>query len=206
MFTGIIRELGTVDRVERATGLVRLAIYAPKIAPRLEPMESVAVHGVCLTVAGIRRRIIVFDVIPETQRLTTLGALRSGDRVHLEPSLTLSDRLGGHLLLGHVDGLGTIAKRRQRSGELVLDVRVPPGLRTFLIPKGPVAINGVSLTVGGALGGSTLAVHLIPDTLRRTTLGELEEGNQVNVEFDYIAKLVRHFLHHKTYATLPEMG
>ena len=202
MFTGIIRELGTVDRVERATGIVRLAVYAPKIAPRLEPMESVAVHGVCLTVVAIRRRMIIVEIIPETRRWTTLGALRSGDRVHLEPSLTLSDRLGGHLLLGHVDGLGTVAKRRRDSGELIVDIRVSPSLRTLIVPKGSVAINGVSLTVGGALGGSTFAVHLIPETLRRTTLEDLEAGDRVNIELDYIAKLVRHFLHHKTHATL----
>ena len=201
MFTGIIRELGTVDRVERATGLIRLSVYAPKTAQRLEPMESVAVHGVCLSVVAIRRRAISFELIPETQRLTTLSTLRSGDRVHLEPSLSLTDRLGGHLLLGHVDGLGTVAARRQRSGELVLDIRVPSGLRTFLVPKGPVAINGVSLTVGG-VRASTFAVHLIPETLRRTTLGCLEAGDRVNIELDYVAKLVHHFLRHKTYASL----
>ena len=192
MFTGIIRELGTIERVERANGLVRFAVYAPKIAPRLEPMESVAVDGVCVTAVAIRRRAIVFEVIPETQRLTTLGGLRSGSRVHLEPSLSLVDRLGGQLLLGHVDGLGTVVTRRQRAGEQVVDIRVPPRLRTFLVPKGPVAINGVSLTIGGVVG-SMFAVHLIPETLRRTTLGSLEAGDRVNVELDYVAKLVHHF-------------
>ena len=201
MFTGIIRELGTIERVERANGLVRFAVYAPKIAPRLEPMESVAVDGVCVTAIAIRRRAIVFEAIPQTQRLTTLGGLRSGSRVHLEPSLSLVDRLGGQLLLGHVDGLGTVVARRQRAGELVVDIRVPPRLRALLVPKSPVAINGVSLTVG-VIRGSTCAVHLIPETLRRTTLGRLEAGDRVNVELDYVAKLVRHFLHRKTYATL----
>ena len=201
MFTGIIRELGTVDRVERATGLIRLAVYAPKTAQRLEPMESVAVDGVCLTVVAIRRRMILFEAIPETQRMTTLGTLRSGDRVHLEPSLALSDRLGGHLLLGHVDGLGTVIRRRQRSGELALDIRVPPRALALLVPKGPVAVNGVSLTVGD-IGRSACTIHLIPETLRRTALGDLEAGDGVNIEVDYMAKLVRHFLDHATYATL----
>ena len=192
MFTGIIRELGTVERVERATGLIRLTVYAPKTAPRLEPMESVAVDGVCVTVIAIRRRAIVFEAIPETQRLTTLGTLRRGSRVHLEPSLSLVDRLGGQLLLGHVDGLGTVVTRRQRAGELVVDIRVPPGLRPWLVPKGPVAINGVSLTVGD-VGRSTFVIHLIPETLRRTTLGSVKAQDCVNVELDYVAKLVRHF-------------
>ena len=192
MFTGIIRELGTVERVERVQGLIRLAVYAPNTAQRLEPMESVAVDGVCVTVVAIRRRRICFEVIPDTQRVTTLGALRSGDRVHLEPSLTLSDRLGGHLLLGHIDGLGAVIRRQQRIGELAVDIRVPPSLRAFLVPKGPVAINGVSLTVG-SVGRSVFTVHLIPETLRRTTLGSLEVGHRVNIEVDYMAKLVRHY-------------
>ena len=198
MFTGIIRELGAVERVARAKGLIRLAIYAPKTAERAAPMESVAVDGACLTVAGICRGTLTFELIPETQRLTTLGALRAGSRVHLEPSLTLADRLGGHLLLGHVDGLGTVAGRRQRAGESVLEIRVPSGLETLLVPKGSVAVNGVSLTLGERSSGSTFAVHLIPETLRRTTLGSLERGDRVNIELYYIAKLVRHFLRHKT--------
>ena len=201
MFTGIVRELATVERVERAKGLVRLALYAPATSQRLEPMESVAVDGVCLTVTGIRRRVILVEVIPETQRLTTLGTLRRGDQAHLEPSLTLSDRLGGHLLLGHIDGLGAVTKRRQRAGELILTIRVPPHLRPLIVPKGPVAIQGVSLTVG-SVGGSTIAVHLIPETLRRTTLGSCQVGDRVNLELDYLAKLVRHFLRSRSYATL----
>ena len=190
MFAGIIRELGTVSRVERSKGLTHLSIYAPKTTARVERLESVAVNGVCLSVVDLSRQAMVFEMIPETQRLTTLGNLRSGDRVHVEPSLSLSDRLGGHILFGHVDGLGTVVKRRQLAGELVLEIRIPPQLRTFLVPKGPVAVDGVSLTVGARLTTSTFSIHLIPETLRQTTLRSRLVGERVNVELDYLAKLV----------------
>ena len=194
MFTGIVQELGTVARLERAKGLVRLAIQAPNTALRVQRVESVAVHGVCLSVVDIRPHTLIFEVIPETLRLTTLGALRAGSRVHLEPSLSVSDRLSGHILFGHVDGLGTVVRRRQRPGELALDIRVPPALRRFLVPKGPVAVDGVSLTVGEAPTASTFSIHLIPETLRLTTVGAKQVGDRVNLELDYFAKLVHQLL------------
>ena len=194
MFTGIIQELGTVARVERAKGLVRLSISAPKTASRVQRLESIAVNGVCLSVVDLRQHAMIFEIIPETQRLTTLGTLRTGDRVHLEPSLSLTDRLGGQFLFGHVDGLGTVRARRQVAGEWALEIRVEPGLRKFLVAKGPVALDGVSLTVGRKLTASSFSVHLIPETLRRTTLGSLTVGDRVNVELDYIAKLVHQFV------------
>lgn len=197
MFTGIIREIGTIAKVQRSAGLLRLTVTAPKTSALVQPMESVAVNGICLSATQVRGGAMTFEIIGETQRLTTLAALRSGSRVHLEPSLSVTDRLSGHLLLGHVDGTGTIASRRQRTGELILSVRVSPRLRSWLVPKGPVAIDGVSLTVGQALGGSIFPVHLIPETLRRTTLGEREVGERLNIEIDYIAKLVRQFVHQR---------
>ena len=200
MFTGLIQELGTVARLERGREVVRLAIQAPKTALRVQRVESVAVHGVCLSVVDIRLHTLIFEVIPETLRLTTLGALRAGSRVHLEPSLSVSDRLNGHILFGHVDGLGIVVRRRQRPGELALDIRVPPALRKFLVPKGPVAVDGVSLTVGEAPTASTFSIHLIPETLRLTTVGAKQVGDRVNLELDYFAKLVQQLLrfrHHK---------
>ena len=200
MFTGLIQELGTVARLERGREVVRLAIQAPKTALRVQRVESVAVHGVCLSVVDIRLHTLIFEVIPETLRLTTLGALRAGSRVHLEPSLSVSDRLNGHILFGHVDGLGIVVRRRRRPGELALDIRVPPALRKFLVPKGPVAVDGVSLTVGEAPTASTFSIHLIPETLRLTTVGAKQVGDRVNLELDYFAKLVQQLLrfrHHK---------
>ena len=190
MFAGIIRELGTVDRIESGRGLVRLTIYAPEIASRVGRLESVAVNGVCLTILDLRRHAMIFEVIQETQRLTTLGALCRGDRVHLEPSLSVLDRLNGHFVFGHVDGLGTVVKRRQRAGEVLLEIRVAPRIRRFLVPKGPVAVDGVSLTVGETPGVSTFLIHLIPETRRQTTLGARRVRERVNIEVDYLAKLV----------------
>ncbi|MBI2104541.1 MAG: riboflavin synthase [Candidatus Omnitrophica bacterium] len=194
MFTGIVQELGTVADLSRRKGLVRLAIQAPNTASRVRRAESVAVHGVCLSVIDLRPGTLVFEAIPETLRLTSLGSLRAGSRVHLEPSLSVSDRLGGHILFGHVDGVGTVVRRRQRPGELALDIRVPPALRKFLVPKGPVAVDGVSLTVGGSPTASTFSIHLIPETLRLTTLGAAQAGDRVNLELDHFAKLVHQFL------------
>jgi len=193
MFTGIIQEIGTVARVERARGLVRLMIHAPKTASRVQRLESVAVNGVCLSVVDLRRETLLFEVIPETQRLTTLGRLRRADRAHLEMSLSLADRLNGHLLLGHVDGVGRVVKRRQLSGELVLEIRLEQRLHRLLTPKGPVAIDGISLTVGRTLGAATFTIHLIPETMRHTTLGARRVGDHANIELDYIAKLIRQF-------------
>ena len=194
MFTGIIQEIGTVERVERKRGVTRLSIQAPKTAARVAPLESVAVNGTCLTAVQVGRGLMVFEVIGETRGLTTVGTLRPGARVNLEPSLTLVDRINGHILLGHVDGPGTIVRRAQRAGELVLEIRVPAGVRRFLVPKGPVAVDGVSLTVGSRLTASAFTVHLIPETLRQTTLRDTPSGARVNIEVDYLAKLVHQFL------------
>lgn len=194
MFTGIIQELGTVVRAKRAKGLVRLTVSAPKIASTVGRLESVAVNGVCVSVVNVRHGTLTFEVVRETQQLTTLGALRAGHRVNLEPSLAVTDRLNGHFVFGHVDGMGTVLKRRQLAGELVLDIKVTPSLRKFLVPKGPVAVDGVSLTVGRTPGPSAFTVHLIPETLRQTTLASRAAGDRVNLELDYLAKLVAQFV------------
>lgn len=194
MFTGIVQERGLVARVERAKGLARLSLLAPKTASRVGVSESVCVSGACLTVVAVRHGTLTFEAVPETLRLTTLGALRSGAHVNLEPSLTMADRLGGHLVFGHVDGMGTVVKRQSRGGETVLTLRVPREVRRLLVPKGPLAVDGVSLTVGPRLTGSTCTLHLIPETMRLTTLGEARVGQRVNLEADYFAKLAWQFL------------
>ena len=193
MFTGIIRELGTVTRIERSKDLVRLTVFAPRTAARVGPLESIAVNGVCVSVVQVSRGAMTFELIPETRRLTTLGTLTPGVRVHMEPSLAMSDRLNGHILLGHVDGVGSVVTRRQFQGELVLEIRAPTALRRFLVPKGPIAVDGVSLTLGQAVRRSTFTIHLIPETLRQTTLGSRRRGQPVNLEVDYLAKLILQF-------------
>ena len=189
MFTGIVQEMGTVSRIQRANGVVRLTVDAPKTAATVHPLESVAVNGVCLSGVARRSPSLAFEMIAETQRLTTLGALRAGERVNLEPSLRLSDRLNGHLVFGHVDGIGTVTARRQLSGETVLQIAVPRRLGSYLVSKGPVTLDGISLTVGRVPTASSFTVHLIPETLRQTTLAGRHAGARVNVEVDYFAKL-----------------
>ena len=205
MFTGIIRDIGTVACVERSHGVVRLTVAAPKIVSLVQPLDSVSVNGVCLSVAQARAGAMTFEMIPETQRATALGRLRSGSRVNLEPSLSVLDRLGGHLVFGHVDGVGTITARRPRAGELAVEIRIPPRLRRFLVPKGPVAVDGVSLTVGPRLFASRFTIFLIPETLRQTTLSVRRVGDLVNIEIDYFAKLIRQWVHPHNRARAPRL-
>ena len=190
MFTGIVRELGTVVSVERKPDVWRFCIAAPKTASGLTVGESVAVNGVCLSVVENRRGLLSVDAIAETRRRTTLGALTAGLRVNLEPSLSLSDRLNGHLVLGHVDGVGRVLRRDRRAGEWSLSIRVERALRASLVPKGPITVDGVSLTVGAAMTPTTFRVFLIPETLQKTTLSVRQAGDRVNLETDYLAKLV----------------
>ena len=190
MFTGIVREIGTVAGTRRGRGLMRLSIVAPRTAAHVGRLESVAVAGVCLSVVRLTSGTMEFEAVPETLARTTLGRLKQGARVNLELSLTLTDRLNGHLVFGHVDGMGTVVGRTNRGGELVLRIRVPPALRRGIIAKGPITVDGVSLTVGPRPGRGVFSVHLIPETLRQTTLGERRTGDAVNLEIDYIAKLV----------------
>ncbi len=194
MFTGIVQELGTVAEIKRARGLHRLRIQAPKLGPRMQPGESVAVNGVCLSVVQADARGFGFEMIPETVRRTNLGRLVLGARVNLESSLSLSDRLNGHLVLGHVDGPGTISRRTERGGQITLEIRVARALRKSVVPKGPIAVDGVSLTVGPQPSRTGFSVFLIPDTLRKTTLSFRRAGDVVNLEVDYLAKLTMQFL------------
>lgn len=190
MFTGLIRELGVITRLRNGGGLLRLELSAPRLAARVGVLESVAVNGVCLTVTRAQAGRLEFEMIPETRQRTALARLRRGDQVHLEPSLTLADRLNGHLVLGHVDGVGRVISRRQRPGMLVVTVQADAAVRRWLVPKGPITVDGVSLTVGPGVRGGRFMLFLIPETLKRTTLGERRAGDLVNLEADYLAKLV----------------
>lgn len=193
MFTGIVTATGTVRRLTRRGGGLELALDAGALAGDLRVGDSLAVNGVCLTVRDLRGETVVADLMPETARLTTLGGLRAGDRVNLEPALRLGDRLGGHLVTGHVDGVGTVRAVRREGNAVVLDVAAPPAVSRYLVPKGSVAVDGASLTVAGcAADGFT--VSLIPHTLAVTTLGRLRPGDRVNLEADLVGKYVAQHL------------
>jgi riboflavin synthase len=194
MFTGIVEALGRIGAVQGTPGGRRLTVMVPdEPAWRLALGESVAVSGVCLTVVDSAPSALAFDLAEETLRVTTLGGLGAGDPVNLERPLRLDGRLGGHLVLGHVDGVGRVSGVRSEGDGTWVNVEVPARLRPLLIPKGSVAVDGVSLTVA-ALEEDAFAVALIPHTLAVTTLGQRRGGDPVNLEMDVIGKYVRGFL------------
>jgi riboflavin synthase len=186
MFTGLIREVGEVDELERTEGGARLRVRA-RLASGLEAGDSVAVAGACLTVAEPGDDGFAADVINQTLSLTTLGELGPGGQVNLEPALRVGDALGGHLVQGHVDAVGTVAATAADGIARRVRVELPGELRRYVVEHGSVALDGVSLTIAG-LDEQGFDVSLIPETLERTTLGELAEGSRVNVEVDQIAR------------------
>jgi riboflavin synthase len=195
MFTGIVAELGEVVALEQLTDAARITVRGPAVAAGAKPGDSVAVNGVCLTVTGLSGAEFTADVMAETLRRTGLGALAPGSPVNLELPLRLGDRLGGHMVQGHVDGLATVLTRSPGEHWDVLRIAVPPGLGRYLVEKGSVAVDGVSLTVS-AVGGQPLwfEVSLIPATLAATTLGQVQPGSAVNLEVDVIGKYVENML------------
>ncbi len=193
MFTGLVEVLGAVrDLVSDGVGR-RLTVAAPEIAAQLTLGESVAVNGSCLTVVAHDAETCCFQLSPETLQRTNLGALRLGDRVNLERSLRLSDRLGGHLVQGHVDGVGQVAERRTEGEWVTMWFSCPPDLAAQMVSKGSVTVDGVSLTMVD-VGADRFSVALIPHTLAHTTLGFKQPGDAVNLETDLIGKYVGRYL------------
>lgn len=196
MFTGIVQTTGRIDRVERRAHGARIVIVCPELqAASLSEGDSVAVSGVCLTALDIGRESFAADLSAETLDRTTLGARRPGDAVNLEPALRASDRLGGHLVSGHVDGLGRVRSIEQSNGNLHLSA--PTELMRYIAPKGSITVDGVSLTVN-QVGDADFTMAIIPHTRERTTLGELTAGAEVNLEVDLIARYVARLLKPET--------
>jgi riboflavin synthase len=200
MFTGIVQHVGRVVSAKAAAGGGRrLSIEAGPLARGLAAGGSLAVNGACLTARTVRGGLAEFDAVAETTSRTTLGALRAGDRVNLERPLRLADSLDGHLVQGHVDGLAVVSKIAESGpagaaqGQWLVSLEAPPDLADCMVPKGSVALDGVSLTLVDVSGGA-FRVALIPETLERTTLGEWTPGRRVNVETDLLGKYVRKFL------------
>jgi len=186
VFTGIIREVGSVESIVRTADGARLRVAAGA-AGELPDGGSISVNGVCLTVAGETEGAFEADVMNQTLSLTTLGSLDAGDRVNLEPAVRAGEPLGGHLVQGHVDGTGRVIEVAEDGFARRVRIEVPAEIRRYVAEHGSVAIDGVSLTVA-ALTDDSLEVSLIPETLERTTLGELEEGSAVNLEVDVVAR------------------
>ena len=188
MFTGLIEDIGTVQRIDAGDEGARLRIRT-SLASELSSGDSIAVNGACLTAVAADGDAFEADVVNRTLELTSLGPLRPGERVNLELPMRLGDRLGGHLVQGHVDGTGAVVGSTEDGFGRRLVISVPEDLRPYLVERGSVTVDGVSLTIAGVSGG-TFEVALIPDTLERTTLGEAEEGRRVNLELDVIARYV----------------
>jgi riboflavin synthase len=185
MYTGITRGTFAVTRVEREPNLLRYAVALPAALRRgLEPGASVAIDGVCQTVVALRRGQVTFDAIRETLDKTTLGALRVGARVSVERSYRIGDELGGHELAGHVVGTGVVEHVVREGHRVSLRIRVPRAWMRYVLPKGFVAIDGSSLTVGDTFARGAFDLHLVPETLRLTNLGKKRVGDRVNVELD----------------------
>ena len=197
MFTGLVEDLGTVAAIERRPAGARLTIATRFEPGDLEHGASIAVDGACLTVIDAQSGRFSADVSAETLARTTLGARQPGDRVNLERPLALGDRLGGHLVLGHVDGVGMILERSRVGDAENVVVRLPPGLAMLVVEKGSICLDGISLTVNGLPGDDRVALMLIPETLRATTWGEKRAGEAVNVEADILGKHVARLLQFK---------
>ncbi|NIA06984.1 MAG: riboflavin synthase [Actinobacteria bacterium] len=210
MFTGLIEYVGQVTEVRVLPTGKQLQVELGPLAEGLRTGDSVAVDGVCLTVTAIKGSVASFDVVATTLAKATLGGLSIGRGVNLERPITLQDRLGGHLVAGHVDGTASLQKWSRASGGRIAHFKTDAQLTDFMIPQGSVALGGVSLTVADLTNG-TFSVALIPTTLARTNLGQLRVGQSVNVETDLIGKYVAKLLATKkmgqvTMETLREHG
>ena len=189
MFTGIVTTLGIVKRSRRRSDLLDLEIEAPKLARTLDVGDSVAVNGVCLTATRTTRRSFKTQAMDETLTVTTIGSLAKGSSVNLEPAARFSDRIGGHLVQGHVDHTASVVRVEELEGARRVWFAPPEEALRYLVPRGSIAIDGVSLTVV-EVGRTSFQVALIPHTLAITTLKDLAVGSRVNIELDVIAKYV----------------
>lgn len=193
MFTGIVRELGRVASREGGVEGVRLTVVAPATAPGTAAGDSIAVDGVCLTALGADGDLLAFDAVPETLRRTTLGGLGVGDEVNVEPAVRAGEPLGGHVVQGHVDGVGVVQSVEAEGEGLRVFVTAPADVLRYCVEKGSVTVQGVSLTVA-EVAEDAFAVALVPHTLEATTLGRVAPGVRVNLEVDVLAKYVERLL------------
>ena len=196
MFTGLVQTLGRVERIVPRAGATRLLIRSDLPVDSMRDGESVAVDGVCLTVARRAAGVFEADAVAETLARSTLGSLGVGSSVHLERALAVGDRLGGHLVQGHVDAVARVVALRKLGGDVRLEVSLPASLRGFVAFKGSIALSGVSLTVS-AVKARSFEVALIPETVRRTKLGSARRGDPLNVEVDLIARYLDALLRHR---------
>lgn len=204
MFTGLIEEIGQIAAVQKQGGAVRFTISATEITQDLAVDDSISVNGVCLTAIRVSPQKFDVEAVEETLRKTTLGSFRTATKVNLERCLRLSDRLGGHIVQGHVDSVGEVISFREQQGGRLLTIRLPADRMRYIISEGSIAVNGVSLTVA-RIEDNRITISLIPHTLGKTTLGDLYAGDSVNIEVDLVGKYVENLLLKSTKNELTEV-
>ena len=197
MFTGIVRELGTIEALDGGAAGVRLRVRAPQTAAGAAIGDSVALSGVCLTITQCEDDVLLFDAVPETLSRSTLGRLQPGAEVNVEPALRAGEPLGGHIVQGHVDGVGSVRSVTPEGDGARMEVEAPPDVLRYCVEKGSIAVEGVSLTIA-ALSEDAFLIALIPHTLAATTLGRLGPGDDVNIEVDVVGKYVERLLGTRT--------
>lgn len=197
MFTGIVEEIGTIEKITPVSHGRHFRISARRILDELKPEDSIAVSGVCLTATSVGSTYFDVTAVDETLRRSTLGTVASGRKTNLERALRLNDRLGGHFVQGHVDGVGTVRSMATEGAASVCEIDIPEELSKYTVEKGSIAVDGVSLTIM-RMNKNRIGVSLIPYTLEHTTLGAVRAGNQVNIEVDFLGKYVERFLQHRT--------
>jgi len=193
LFTGIIEGVGTIEALERGKARIDLRVRVGALAEGVRVGDSVALNGCCLTVTAVRGETLTFQAVPETLALTSIGDRKPGDHLNVERAMRADGRLDGHIVQGHVDGTGTVSRVSREGDDVRIEVNCDEAFGDLLVPKGSVALDGVSLTVVDP-GTRSFAVALIPHTLSETTLGERAEGDRVNLEADVLGKYVRHYL------------
>ena len=193
MFTGIVKEVGTIASVEGGEDGIRLVVEASDTASKVGLGDTVSIGGVCLTVVAVEDTRLAFDAVPETLRRTSLGSLAAGAGVNLEPALAAGEPMGGHVVQGHVDGVGRVVSLEPEGDGARLTIAAEPDLLRYCVEKGSIAVEGVSLTIAALLGDG-FEIALVPHTLAATTLGGLRSGDPVNLEADVLAKYVERLL------------
>lgn len=194
MFTGIVEEMGTVKQITNVSEqAIQLTIEAEEITGDLQIGDSIAINGICLTVTDFHADAFYVDVMPETIKATSLHTVATGSRINLERSLPVDGRVGGHFVSGHVDDTGEITARQKQANAIYYDITVPEKFLAFVVTKGSIAVDGVSLTIF-AIAENTITLSLIPHTVSATVLGEKGVGDHVNLEFDMLAKYVQNML------------
>ena len=196
MFTGIVEEMGGITVMNKSLAGAKLTILASTVMSDLKIGDSVSVNGICLTVVSRSERDFSVEVSPETLSVTTLGSFAVGMPVNLERAMKLNERIGGHLVAGHVDGVGMIRSRQQDANTIVFTIGAPPEILRYCVAKGSITVDGISLTIA-ALGQDRIALQIIPFTFAHTSLAQAEVGDPVNLEADVLGKYVIRLLEHQ---------